>query len=251
MELTNALRKSVASLSSARERRLQGLFVVEGTKCVLDTLGHFTCRYLFATAQWLSVHGSSLEGIDPVVVKSRDIERMSSLSTPQQVLAVYDLPSAEFDPRRMYDSLVLALDRVQDPGNLGTIVRIADWFGIRDILCSPETADAFNPKAVQASMGAVSRVNLFYADLPELFSRNPGVEIYGTFLDGDDIYRQKLSAAGVILMGNEGQGISPEAARFVSRRLLVPSYPAGGSRSCESLNVAVAAALVVAEFRRR
>ncbi len=128
---------------------------------------------------------------------------------------------------------------------------MADWFGIRDILCSKDTVDVFNPKALQATMGAVSRVNVFYTDLEELFSRNPDVSVYGTFLDGEDIYRAELSATGVILMGNEGRGISPSLARHVGRRLLVPSYPEGGERSSESLNVAVATALVVAEFRRR
>ena len=140
-------------------------------------------------------------------------------------------------------------DGVQDPGNLGTIVRLADWFGIGHVFCSPQSADIFGPKAVQATMGALARVQVHYTDLAEELRKFPG-QIYGTFLDGDDIYSTPLSSAGVIVMGNEGNGVSPEVGALVNARLFVPPFPQGKATS-ESLNVAMATAIVCAEFRRR
>ena len=146
--------------------------------------------------------------------------------------------------------LVLAVDTVQDPGNLGTIVRLADWFGIRHIVCSPETADLYNPKVVQATMGAMARVRLYYTPLADFLGSMDRATVYGTFLDGVDLYRSTLTPRGVIVMGNEGNGISPELEPYIGSRLYIPSYPAGQPTS-ESLNVAVAAAITCAEFRRR
>ena len=149
------------------------------------------------------------------------------------------------------DTLYLALDGVQDPGNLGTIIRIADWFGITDIFCSNETADIYNPKVVQATMGSIARVKLHYTDLKKLIgSLPPDYPIYGTLLDGTDIYKENLSAKGIIVMGNEGNGISPEIRKVINRKLLIPNYPIG-RETAESLNVAIATAVTCAEFRRR
>ena len=148
--------------------------------------------------------------------------------------------------------LMLALDGVQDPGNLGTICRIADWFGIENIICSQDTADIFNPKAIQATMGAISRVHVHYTDLQK-YLRNASdadIPVYGTFLDGDNIYEHRLSPHGIIVMGNEGKGISAGIAQNISRRLLIPNYPPERITT-ESLNVAVATAITCAEFRRR
>ncbi len=148
-------------------------------------------------------------------------------------------------------NLVLALDDVQDPGNLGTIMRIADWFGIKDIFCSKGTADIYNPKAVQATMGAISRVKIHYTELAkEIASLPASVPVYGTFLEGDIIYDTELSGNGVIIMGNEGNGISREVGKTINRKLYIPNWPAGAATS-ESLNVAIATAIVCAEFRRR
>ena len=149
----------------------------------------------------------------------------------------------------MKGKLTLALDGVQDPGNLGTIVRIADWFGIEDILCSMDTADIYNPKAIQATMGAIARVRLHYVDLPDMLSQT-SLPIYGTFLDGENLYDKQLSPEGIIVMGNEGKGITKEVGEKVSERLFIPSYPAQRETS-ESLNVAIATSIVCAEFRRR
>lgn len=255
MELTVNLRKLVQSLSSAKHRREHGLFVVEGTKCVLETIDEFDCRYLFATHAWLDEHCCDIwrnRNIEVIEVKSSEIERLSQLKTPQPVIAVYELPCDEALPEDIGEQLVLALDRVQDPGNLGTILRIADWFGIATVIAANDTVDCFNPKVVQASMGAIGRVKVHYVDLPDTLGhlRDKGVPVYGTFLDGDNIYSTRLSSSGVIVMGNEGNGVSESVAAIVDRRLYIPSYPADAA-TVESLNVSMATAITVAEFRRR
>lgn len=254
MELTNNLRKLVASLSERKHRKKENLFMAEGTKCVIDTLPHFKCFALFATGQWLAEHQRVTDCISSenvVCVSATDIKRMSSLTTPQEVIAVYEIPQYDLDFSSLRDDLILALDNVQDPGNLGTIIRTADWFGITDILCNRETADVFAPKVVQATMGAISKVRLHYCDLHSaLTNLRKSMPVYGTFLSGENIYSAELSKSGVIVMGNEGNGISDEIASLVNHRILIPSF-AGGCESSESLNVAVATAITVSEFRRR
>ena len=250
IELTNNLRKMVASLGNARSRREEKCFIAEGTKCVCDTWNAFKGRYLFATSAWVDAHTHELPGAQPIVVKRADMERMSQLSTPSQVLAVYELPEAKFDEASLSSNLVIALDRVQDPGNLGTIMRIADWFGITDILCSHDTVDVYNPKVVQATMGAISRVKVHYLDLVDLIKRNTDIPVYGTFLDGRNIYETSLTPHGIVVMGNEGKGISDEVGDLIKRRLFITSYPQERPTS-ESLNVGMATAITIAEFRRR
>jgi TrmH family RNA methyltransferase len=252
MDITNALRKTVRGLNEAKNRRQSGLFVAEGTKCVLDTLAAFDCNMLIASRQWIDEHADACRGREVIVANRADFERMSNLSTPPQVIAVYAVPQRSLNCEALAGQLVLALDRVQDPGNLGTIVRLADWMGIHTILASTDTVDVYNPKVVQATMGSISRVHVHYVDLPATLAtlRAAGMEVYGTFLDGTSIYAAPLSQAGVIVMGNEGQGISAAVAATVSRRLLIPTFPADAA-SAESLNVATAAAITVAEFRRQ
>ena len=180
-------------------------------------------------------------------ISDDELHRISFLQHPQQVLGLFPIPET---PTFSYgNELYLALDGVQDPGNLGTIIRIADWFGIETILCSEETADAWNPKVVQATMGSIARVNLIYTNIPELLDRLPAeVPVYGTLLDGDNIYTQQLTQGGIIVMGNEGNGLTEKVRRRVNRRLLIPSYRSDDT--AESLNVAIATAIVCAEFRR-
>ncbi|MCM1450178.1 MAG: RNA methyltransferase [Clostridiales bacterium] len=253
MEMTKSNRKMVASLATAKGRREHRLFAAEGTRCVMETITHYDCRHLLATDLWLSQHSKLLpEGLpDITVVKRSDLIEMSSLSTPPDVMAVYDIPHTQF-VMPTASQLSLALDRVQDPGNLGTIVRIASWMGISHIYCSHDTVDLYNPKAVQATMGGLTRVQLHYTDLPQLLeeSRKSSIPVYGTFLDGEDIYTTTLTDGGIIVMGNEGNGISDEVARHISHRILIPSYPPE-AQCVESLNVSVATAITVAEFRRR
>lgn len=252
MELTNALRKRIASLATAKGRRETGLFVAEGSKCVLETVGHFAVEMIVALPEWLSEHAGRLpDGVVGIEARRGDLREMSSLATPADVIAVYHIPADDFRapaPGRLY----LALDRIQDPGNLGTIVRIASWMGIDRIYCSADTVDIYNPKTVQSTMGAIAGVRVHYVDLPQLLaeaSRN-GIPTYGTFLDGRNIYEERLTPGGIIVMGNEGRGISPDVAARIDRRLLLPSYPSEGA-TVESLNVSVATAICVAEFRRR
>ncbi len=255
-ELTNSLRKMIHGLGSSKNRRAEGLFVAEGTRCVLETLGLFNCRYFIATQKWVDEHCDKLHNAGEIIIATQsDISRISQQKTPQPVIAVYEIPTRSLDLGKLTSSLVLALDTVQDPGNLGTIIRIADWFGISDIICSADTVDLYNPKVVQATMGAIARVAVHYVPLCPTLAKlaNDGqteTPIYGTFLDGDNIYETNLSPTGVIIMGNEGNGISPEVAKMVNHRLLIPSFPPNRP-TVESLNVGMATAITVAEFRRR
>lgn len=248
-ELTKARRKEIASLADAKGRRKLGAFMAEGTKCVLDTLGAFNLRLLVATPEWIATNP-----VDGAVVPANRgvIGEMSSMSLAPDVIAVYDLPEPPaFSPEALAGQLVVALDRVQDPGNLGTIMRTADWMGVTTVLASADTVDCFNPKAVQATMGAISRVRVIYGDLPAMLEAvQASMPVYGTFLGGENIYSSPLSAGGVVVMGNEGRGISDAVAARVSHRLLIPSYPPDRPTS-ESLNVATATAIVLSQFRSR
>lgn len=245
--VTNNICKAVASLDERKHRRREGAFKAEGTKCVLDTLPHFSLRALYATQEWADEHPDVASLPQAVVTGRGELRKMSSLTTPGQVIAVYDIPERRFDIEAASSSLILALDTIQDPGNLGTIIRTADWMGVDTVLASADTADCFNPKTIQATMGALARVRVVYGPLPHMLAAAP-CPVCGTFLDGENVYTADLPAAAVVLMGNEGRGISPEAAACVSRRLLIPSYPAGRPTS-ESLNVATATAITLAQFR--
>ena len=183
-------------------------------------------------------------------VSSDELQRISFQQHPQQVLALFPIPDHAASTAFQRSALSLALDGVQDPGNLGTIIRIADWFGIKTIYCSEDTVDAWNPKVVQATMGSIARINLIYIDLPELLDTLPdSFPVYGTLLDGEDIYQQPLSENGLIIMGNEGNGISEAVRTRINNRLLIPSFSQGDT--AESLNVAIATAITCSEFRRR
>ena len=252
MALSKNRIKYIHSLEQKKNRKADKVFLAEGPKLVGDLLGHFPCQFLLATSEWLSRNRPLSTVTDVTEVSEEELSRASLLKTPQQVLAVFRQPDEETDISVISHSLCLALDDVQDPGNLGTIVRIADWFGIEHIFCSNGTADIYNPKTVQATMGAIARVKLHYCNLPEFIGNasKKNIPVFGTFLDGENIYTQHLPKNGIIVMGNEGNGISEQIARKVSHRLLIPNYPQGCETS-ESLNVAVATAIVCAEFRRR
>ena len=255
MPVTNskAFRREIATLADSKGRRRLGAFMAEGTKCVLDTLDHFNLRYLIATPRWIEDNPMPSVDESKIVTANRgEIGEISSFILAPDVIAVYDLPAdIPFSAELTKDRLVLALDRIQDPGHLGTIMRTADWMGITTILASKDTVDCFNPKAVQASMGAISRVHVIYGDISKMLSEMPSdYSVYGTFLDGENIYSARLSDNGIIVMGNEGRGISDELARCINRRLLIPSYPPERPTS-ESLNVAAATAIVLSLFRSR
>ena len=240
--------KYIRQLEQKKVRKREGLFVAEGTKVVGDLLTRYTPEAVFATAQW-----QAPEGITPQMVTDEELQRISFQQHPQQVLALFPIPSqTSADPLNLLNdqTLALALDGVQDPGNLGTIIRIADWFGIDTLICSEDTADAWNPKVVQATMGSLARVSILYTSLPSLLDRLPDTyPVYGTFLDGQNIYTEQLTPGGLIVMGNEGNGISEEVRQRINRRLLIPDFHQGDT--ADSLNVAIATAITCSEFRRR
>ena len=242
--------KFIRSLEQKKVRREERVFMAEGPKLTADLLGHFRCRYLAATDDWLASHNTiEADEIDTATID--EIARASLLKTPQDVIAIFDQREEKTEITVIEKQLCLALDDVQDPGNLGTIIRIADWFGIEHIFCSTNTVDVYSPKVVQATMGALSRVHLHYVSLTELIGKlNKNVPIYGTLLDGTNIYTQELSTTGLIVMGNEGNGITAEVRQLINRKLYIPNYPEGRDTS-ESLNVAIATAVTCAEFRRR
>jgi len=227
----------------------QGLFVAEGTKLVIDLLPAFKLHECYATAQWISEHAHELKG-KVQEISAEEMKKISNQKTPQGVFAVFEKPLYSLSGEQ-HSQLCLALDDVQDPGNLGTIIRIADWFGIRHVFCSLLTADAFGPKTVQATMGALARVQVHYVNLEAYIQQLPAsVPVYGTFMDGVDLYTEKLASNGLIIMGNEGNGISAKIESLVTNRISIPNYPKNEATS-ESLNVAIAAGIVCAEFRRR
>lgn len=265
--ISKAQIKLVRSLQHKKFRDELGLFVAEGDKCVEELRKGFELVHLIVEDGLIS-HS----GVVPHLIASRsEIEQMSGLETPQGVIAVFkkhvqDLQKmpdlAQLEAQK--DILTLVLDGVQNPGNLGTIIRTADWFGVKHVICSQDTADCYNPKVVQATMGALTRVEISYADLPELlksvaemnrlFMPKAPIPVYGTLLDGKNMYEKGVIAAnrmkGLIVMGNEGNGISEEVRKYITHPLRIPSYPDGAETS-ESLNVAIATAVVLAEFRRK
>lgn len=251
--LTNAQIKVYASLALPKGRTENGMFMAQGFKCVKDTLTHFELQALLMETVFSEsslgkqlIEESSQDKI--IIAKRAEILKISTLSTPPPVIAIYKIPDYTGSIPNKH-SLYLALDCIQDPGNLGTIIRVSDWMGVRDIYASENTVDVWSPKVVQASMGAISRVKVHYVNLPRLLMQCENLTIYGTFLDGENIYKAPLSENGIIVMGNEGQGISEEVAKIVTNKLFIPSFPVGETTS-ESLNVAIATAITLSEFRR-
>ena len=233
--------KLIKSLESKKFRKREGLFVAEGPKVVGDLLrAGYQPHAIFSTEP----------RPDAELITDDELHRISFLQHPQEVLAVFHIPTPQESSNfHLPSDICLALDGVQDPGNVGTIIRIADWFGITHIYCSPDTADVYNPKVVQATMGSLAHVQITYCDLVPLL-RDAAVPVYGTLLDGQDIYQQPLSREGVIVMGNEGNGISPEVRQLVSHKILIPNFNKN-TETAESLNVAIATAITCSEFRRR
>ena len=247
--ISKATIKKIHALDMRKFRRNERLFVAEGPKLVDELCATMKPVYIAALPEWISENAKIVSGTEYDIVTPDELQRASLQKNPQQVIALFPIPEHRFCTEQLRNELVLILDGVQDPGNLGTIARIADWFGIRNILCSAETADIYNPKAVQATMGALARVKFHYTDLIQLLSQYDG-PVYGTFLDGENIYGQELSENGIIVMGNEGKGISQGVGEMINRRLYIPNYPIG-TQTTESLNVAIATSIVCAEFRRR
>lgn len=246
--------KFITSLKYKKFRDEYGKFIVEGSKMVSELIdSEFITESIYATKDWINdcnlnnITGKTKEIIE---VSKKEMERISLLKTPQNVLAIADMQTSVFDIRDIQTKLSIVLEDIQDPGNLGTIMRTADWFGIDNIFCSPNSVDIYNPKVVQASMGAVFRIKVHYTELDKFIShlnKSTKTNIYGTFLDGDNIYKEKLSDKGIVIFGNEGAGISDILSQSVTKRLHIPS----NTQNCESLNIASAVAIVCSEYRRK
>ncbi len=247
--------KYLKSLEMKKHRQAESVFVAEGPKIVGDLLNAgFELTYLAVVecSDFASrLKNFDLNGVQIDFVTADDLRKVSSLEAPQQVLAVLKQPVWQLDSNIASKELCLALDEVQNPGNLGTIIRLAAWFGIEHLFCSKGCADVYNSKTVQATMGGLAHVKVHYVDLVEIIGNLPdGTPVYGTFLDGDNLYGKQLEQRGLIVMGNEGRGVSKEVENLVTEKLFIPNYPAE-RESTESLNVAIATAIVCAEFRRR
>lgn len=249
MAITKSTIQWIRSLERKKERDSQGVFLAEGPKICLELLRQSKCVHLFVTSTDLLP--ASHPGEWPVqMISLSELERMSLQKTPQGMLGVFMKPSEE-EAVDTKSNLVLALDGVQDPGNVGTIIRLADWFGVKDLVLSPQCADVYSPKVVQATMGAIARIRFHVMPLEPFLENLPeDCPIYTTELEGKSIYNEPLSTNGVIVMGNEGKGVSPRVRALSKRRLLIPSYPALATTS-ESLNVSIATAVILSEFRRR
>lgn len=241
------------SLSNKKERNAEGVFIAEGPKAVGDLLPYFSPLTIVASRQWIAQNKSRIyNNVELIEAENDELSKISCLQHPQDVFAIFNQRHQTYAPNLPSKQLVLALDGIQDPGNLGTIIRIADWFGIAHIVCGQGTADIYNPKTVQATMGSLGRVTIEYVDLPQYIRQLPvSTPIYGTLLDGDSIYETSLSDVGLIVMGNEGTGISDEVRGLITKAIRIPSFANGTAGYAESLNVAVATAVTCSEFRRR
>lgn len=246
--------KLIQSLNRKKERDESGLFLVEGNKMVEEALrSEYKIETLVCTTQFADQHPEIRSKAKEIIEADRDsIQKASLLQNSQEALAIVAQPAIEIPELNLNAELCLALDFIQDPGNLGTILRIADWFGISTVICSENTVDVFNPKVVQASMGAIFRVKTMYTNLESflLETSKKQIPVYGTFMDGNNIYTEPLSKNGIIVLGNEGNGISDSISTLVTKRIAIPTFSTNPNKA-ESLNVAIAASICCSEFRRR
>ena len=246
--------KFIQSLNRKKVRDQEQLFLVEGNKMVKEAIeSDFQVELVCATEGFIQETLFKKEYDFELIECSNDeIKKASLLQNPQQALAVVKIPTRTFQIENIKDQFTLALDFIQDPGNLGTIIRIADWFGIGHILCSENTVDCFNPKVIQASMGAIFRIKLKHTNLAESISKanKSNIPVFGTFLEGENIYQTKLPSSGILVMGNEGNGISAEIEKEIAHKIHIPSF-ANSNIGSESLNVATATAICCSEFKRR
>ena len=233
--------KLITSLQQKKQRFAHQLFFAEGIKGIQELLAsNFELVHLYTTQNDFD----EVSNDKKVLLDEDELKKITALATPNTCLAVFKIPS---EKKIIESGLILALDSIRDPGNLGTILRLCDWFGIGQLICSKETVDIYNPKVVQATMGSIARVNVNYIDL-ETFISQTQLPVFGTFMDGTNIYKTDLPHEGIIIMGNEANGISPEIEKLIKNRLTIPRF--GTLQKTESLNVATATAIILSEFRR-
>jgi TrmH family RNA methyltransferase len=242
--LTKSHIKLITSLNQKKFRQQQQLFVVEGIKGVKEFLNsEFKLHLLFST--------DAIFGAETILVSEKELQKISGLKSPNTAVAIFNiptiLPNAQEKKNSGSNGLIVALDDVRDPGNLGTIIRLCDWFGIKNLVCSNATVDCYNSKVVQATMGSLARVDIEYTDL-ETYIKGYKQDVFGTFMDGDEIYSQNLPDCGMIVMGNEANGISESIEKLINKKLSIPKF--GDLKATESLNVATATAIVLSEFKR-
>ena len=233
--------KIIKSLKLKKNRIKHNLFVAEGDKTILELiLADFKINSLYSV-------NTNIEGVENSVVQlsKSELNKMSNLSNPKNSLGVFEIPKSK---KIDYNKLIIGLDNISDPGNLGTIIRLCDWFGVEDLICSLETVDCYNPKVVQASMGSISRVNITYLDLQKTIEKN-SFKTYGTYMQGDSLYDIDEIQQGLILFGNEANGINPNLSKFIDKRLSIPRF--GKLKKTESLNVANALSIVLSENARK
>jgi len=243
----------IRSLAHKKEREIAGCFVAEGEKLVFDLLKTaLVLEELYVTDEGMAaLEAGSVEKM-AVRLSGKEMERISSFKNPSSVLALFCIPEVAKITSKTFKGVNLVLDGIQDPGNLGTIVRTADWFGLSGVFCSASCADLYNPKCVQATMGALARVKVYYIDLINFLGEavENKIPVYGTFMEGENLFKTNLAKDALIVMGSEGKGISQELIPFLTKKISIPSYPEG-NRELESLNVSVSAAIVCAEIRRQ
>ncbi|MFI1770349.1 TrmH family RNA methyltransferase [Thalassobellus citreus] len=232
--------KLITSLKQKKYRQQHGFFVVEGIKTIKELLQSQLVLHVLYTTETFNIDAK-----DEILITETDLKRISFLTTPNKALAVFKIPQSKTINN---NQLIVALDSVRDPGNLGTIIRLCDWFGVTDLVCSKETVDCFNPKVVQATMGSITRVNISYVDL-EVFLKASNAPVFGAFMDGETVYEKELPKQGVLVMGNEANGVSKEVEAIISEKISIPRF--GDTQVTESLNVATATAILLSEFKRR
>jgi TrmH family RNA methyltransferase len=231
--------KLISSLKQKKYRQQHQLFVVEGVKTIKELLASSIGLHTLYT-----IESFNIDAKNEVLISDSELKRISFLTTPNKALAIFKIPQ----PNKIESNgLIVALDSLRDPGNLGTIIRLCDWFGIKDLVCSKETVDCFNPKVIQATMGSITRVNISYMDLVP-FLKSQKYSVYGAFMDGENVYRNNLPERGVLVMGNEANGISKDIETVIHEKISIPRF--GDLKATESLNVATATAILLSEFRR-
>jgi TrmH family RNA methyltransferase len=241
--------KKLRGLQRKKERRNSGLYVVEGKKIVEEILDSSTdWSELYATSNWFREHSKYEELDKSFEISEKDLAQVSTLKTPNEVLLVLNQNNGQGFTEVKSEKVILALDGVKDPGNMGTIIRLADWFGVKHILCTSDSVDQYNPKTVQSAMGSIHRVQLHYGDLAQMLSDLNTHQIYACDLDGASIYKTDFTEQSILLMGSESHGISDEILDLVNQKITIPSFSNSG---IDSLNVATATAIVLSDFRSK